>query len=311
MAIPQVPKAPEPLRPSPPSASMLDYLKAAFLFRWNLLAFLGGTAAAAIAAPDVLLPLVAAGEVAYLAGLISFPKFRAAIDARVAGDSTTAAGVVPPPLPQPSPLVPMLRSLPPEARKRFERLHERSKDMGTIAAGVRGTAGIQSTSEGSRAPGLDRLLWLFLRLLVSKAALDRFLQAINQQDIATSLEHLRTSLANAQNDGDERVTRSLQDSIAMAELRLDNYNRAQKNAQFVVVELDRIEHKIQALSEMSVNSQDPDFLSSQVDSAAESMRQTEKAMSELQHLTGVSEAQQAEPPAILESDLREVLTHDA
>ena len=54
---------------------------------------------------------------------------------------------------------------------------------------------------------------------------------------------------------------------------------------------------------MAVNRQDPDFLSSQVDSAAESMRQTEKAVSELQHLTGLAD-QLEEPPAILETDLR-------
>ena len=74
----------------------------------------------------------------------------------------------------------------------------------------------------------------------------------------------------------------------MGELRLDNYGRAKKNAEFVTIELDRIEGKIQALAEMAVNRQDPDFLSSQVDSAAESMRQTEKAVSELQHLTGLA-----------------------
>jgi hypothetical protein len=96
----------------------------------------------------------------------------------------------------------------------------------------------------------------------------------------------------------------------MAELRLDNYQRANENSQFVSIELDRIEHKIQALAEMAVNRQDPDFLSSQVDSAAESMRQTEKAISELQHLTGMAD-QLEEPPAILESNLREVLRHDA
>jgi len=76
------------------------------------------------------------------------------------------------------------------------------------------------------------------------------------------------------------------------------------------IELDRIEGKIQALAEMAVNRQDPDFLSSQVDSAAESMRQTEKAVSELQHLTGLADELQ-EPPAILESDLRQLLRHDA
>jgi hypothetical protein len=47
-----------------------------------------------------------------------------------------------------------------------------------------------------------------------------------------------------------------------------------------------------------------------VDSAAESMRQTEKAVSELQHLTGLAD-QLEEPPAILETDLREVLRNDA
>ena len=107
-----------------------------------------------------------------------------------------------------------------------------------------------------------------------------------------------------------RIVRSLQDSIASAELRLDNFGKAKKNDEFVTVELDRIEGKIQALAEMSVNRQDPDFLSSQVDSAAESMRQTEKAVSELQHLTGLGD-QLEEPPAILESDLRQVLRHDA
>ncbi len=78
----------------------------------------------------------------------------------------------------------------------------------------------------------------------------------------------------------------------------------------MTIELDRIEGKIQALAEMAVNRQDPDFLSSQVDSAAESMRQTEKAVSELQHLTGLADELQ-EPPPILASDLREVLRHEA
>jgi hypothetical protein len=96
----------------------------------------------------------------------------------------------------------------------------------------------------------------------------------------------------------------------MGELRLDNFGRAKKNAQFVTLELDRLEGKIQTLAEMAVNRQDPDFLSSQVDSAAESMRQTEKAVSELQHLTGLAD-QLEEPPPIMETDLREVLRHDA
>ncbi len=305
-------RPPDPLPPNVPtqSAGTKDYLKEAFFFRWNLLFFLGGTAAAALTplAP-VLLPLVGAGELAYLAGLISVPRFRAAIDAKMhaqrAGEPAEAPAV-----PAVS-LMTMLKGLPTDARTRFERLHARCLEMRGIAAGVRGAAGSQAgAAEEIRTPGLDRLLWLFLRLLMSKTALDRFLKTMDGQEIAGRLEELRKNLAAAQASGDERVVRSLQDSIAMGELRLDNFGKAQKNADFVAVELDRIEGKIQALAEMAVNRQDPDFLSSQVDSAAESMRQTEKAVSELQHLTGLGE-QLEEPPAILDTDLRGMVRNDA
>ena len=317
----------DPARNAPRRAGMPDYLKEAFLFRWNLLFLLGGTAAAALTPlAAVLLPLVAAGELTYLTGLVSIPRFRSAIDAKVhaAGKSAAAGGAAAEP-PAVS-LVTMLTGLPADARTRFEKLHARCLEMRAIAAGVRGAAGDQgSSAEEIRTPGLDRLLWLFLRLLLSKTALDRFLQTMNQQEIAKRLEDLRKTLATAQTPSaqtpsaqtpsslggsDDRIVKSLQDSIAMGELRLDNYGRAKKNAEFVTIELDRIEGKIQALAEMAVNRQDPDFLSSQVDSAADSMRQTEKAVSELQHLTGLAD-QLEEPPAILEADLREVLRHGA
>ena len=308
MAVPAPPPPPPPSN-APTGAGLGDYLKEAFLFRWNLLFLLGGGAAAVMTplAP-VLLPLVAAGELTYLASLISVPRFRAAIDSKV--HAATTGDPVAKAAPQVS-LVTMLAGLPRESRARFERLHTRCVEMRGIAAGVRGAAGDSgSSAEEIRTPGLDRLLWLFLRLLLSRAALDRFLQSIDDHDLSTRLEDLKKSLATAQAGGDERIVRSLQDSLAMAELRLDNFGRAKKNADFVSVELDRIEGKIQALAEMAVNRQDPDFLSNQVDSAAESMRQTEKAVSELQHLTGLAD-QLEEPPAILETDLREVLRNDA
>jgi hypothetical protein len=303
----------DPQDPSraPQEAGMGQYMREAFLFRWNLLLFAGGAAAAALTplAP-VLLPLVAAGELAYLAGLVSIPRFRAAIDAKVHAKRTAAAPDEGSAAPAPS-LLQMLSGLPPEARKRFERLHARCVEMRGIAAGVRGASTDRAAaSEEMRTPGLDRLLWLFLRLLVSKTALDRFLQTMSETEITTRLADLHKSLETAQAGGDERIVRSLQDSIAMGELRLYNFGRAKKNADFVSIELDRIEGKIQTLAEMAVNRQDPDFLSSQVDSAAESMRQTEKAVSELQHLTGLAD-QLEEPPPIMETDLRGALREHA
>jgi hypothetical protein len=290
--------------PDARNARLGRYLAEAFLFRWNLLLFLGGMAAASLTPlSDVLIPLVGAGELAYLAGLTSIPKFRAAIDAKVYGEQKGPLTTTTVPAPT---LASMLGGLAPDTRNRFERLHARCREMRGIAAGVRGASGDQSSSDSMATPGLDRLLWLFLRLLVSKTALDRFLKTMNEPEMTARLDGLRKSLETAQKANDERVTKSLQDSVAMGELRLDNFQRAKKNAEFVSLELDRIEGKIQALAEMAVNRQDPDFLSGQADAAAESMRQTEKAVSELQHLTGLGE-QLEEPPPILESDLRQVL----
>lgn len=285
-------------------AGLSRYLAEAFLFRWNLLFLLGGSAAALITGyADVLIPLIGAGELTYLAGLTSIPKFRAAIDAKVYGE---AKGPLKQEIVPAQTLGSLLSGLTPDARSRFQSLHARCREMRGIAAGVRGATGDQSSSDNMSTPGLDRLLWLFLRLLVSKTALDRFLKTMNEPEMTAKAGDLRKALDTAQKANDERVTKSLQDSLAMAELRLDNFNRARKNAEFVTIELDRIEGKIQALAEMAVNRQDPDFLSGQADAAAESMRQTEKAVSELQHLTGLGE-QLEEPPPILESDLRQVL----
>src|SRR5262245_29392964 len=158
---------------------MADYLKEAFLFRWNLLFLIGGAAAAALTPmPQVLLPLVAAGELTYLTGLVSIPRFRAAIDAKVHAASGAASGSDSPSQPA-VPLVVMLAGLPADARTRFQRLHERCLELRSIAAGVRGAAGDQGGSaEGIRKPGLDRLMWVVLRVLVSMVALNRLLLSV-------------------------------------------------------------------------------------------------------------------------------------
>ena len=74
------------------SAGLREYLKRGFLYRWNLLLFAGGVGAALLSPwPDAVLPLVAAAEAVYLGGLISFPKFRDAIDAQIYQESAAAA----------------------------------------------------------------------------------------------------------------------------------------------------------------------------------------------------------------------------
>src|SRR5262245_56035416 len=102
------------------------YIKTAFLNRWNLLAFSGGMAAAAISGPGFLVvaPLVLAAEVAYLGLLGTHPRFQAYVD-RISADvqrkekSATSQQT----------LKEILRSLPGPALSRFEKLRGQCLDL--------------------------------------------------------------------------------------------------------------------------------------------------------------------------------------
>ncbi|MCX6604619.1 MAG: hypothetical protein NTV52_13595 [Acidobacteria bacterium] len=283
---------------APLSVGIAEYAKRAFLYRWNLLAFLGASAVAIMSPfPDAVLPLVAAAELVYLAGLVSNNRFRQAIDAEVhqANTQQTAATT------QRS-LQDVVAGFPFEARTRFEQLRARCLEMRAIAQGVRGRQ--QPAGEDSNTQALDRMLWVFLRLLTSQQYLQRFLEKTNEIEIRNRMKEAEAKLGS-QGSTDERIKRSLEDSLLVQQQRLDNYQKAKLNLDYVRVELDRIEAKIQAITEAAVNRQDPDFLTSQIDSVSESMQSTEKAIDELQQLTGIVDEMQA-PPVILEADLGQV-----
>jgi hypothetical protein len=283
-----------------------DYLKAAFLWRWNLLFFFGGLAFSAMSPwPDALLPIVGAMELAYLTGLTAMPRFRTAVDAKLASDAR-GSGSRSAAAPQDS-LQRMLDSLPPVSLKRFLALRQRCFEMRDISSGVQGRAASRGASDADsiRTPALDKLLFLFLKLLMSQAGLDRFLRSTSEPELTTRLNNVQTRLAAAQEANDERVVRSLQDSLADAQLRLDNFQKSARDSEFVAVELDRIETKINALIEMGVSRQDPDLFSTQVTAAAESMQQTEDAVMHLQSLSGLAD-QLSDPPAILNANLNRI-----
>ena len=199
-------------------------------------------------------------------------------------------------------LAQIVSSLPADSRQRFETLRSRCLEMKSIARGVSGQPA--SPSEDLSTPALDRLLWIFLRLLVSQNWLDKFLRSTNANEIRARIEETKAKIAAA-GVQEERVKHSLEDSVAAQELRLENYTKASENAEFVRLELDRIEAKIQALVESSVNRQDPDAWSSQIEGVAASVKSTEAAIRELQQITGVVDQMQ-EPPAILDADWRKV-----
>lgn len=279
------------------------YLKTAFLHHWNLLVFLGSSGFALLSGhPDVALPLVLAGEVTYLGLLASHPKFQKYVDAQ---DAKALRGQVTE-VTQDS-LNRILRSLPRPVLERFEALRKQCQELRQIADELKHPTvlNLEQPLEKSQVAGLDRLLWIYLRLLYTQFALGRFLAKTQESDIQKDLARLQQQLAKLPTDpasaASEQIRKTLQDNIATCQGRLANLQKARDNYQLIEAQLDQLENKTRSLCELAVNRQEPQVISGQVDQVAASMLQTEQTMNELQFATGL-EALSEETPALLDAE---------
>ena len=145
-------------------------------------------------------------------------------------------------------------------------------------------------------------MWIHLRLLYTQYALAQFLQKTRADQIQQDIDKLEKQIAQLPADDKDprrqRVRAALQDNLETSRSRLANLNKARENYQLIGLEIDRLENKIRSLSEMAVNRQEPEFISSEVDHVASSMVDTERTMNELQFATGLTAADN-EPPELL------------
>ncbi|MEO6526605.1 MAG: hypothetical protein ABIP93_08275 [Gemmatimonadaceae bacterium] len=265
-----------PDRP-PQRAGLSAYLKTAFLYHWNVGLLAVGVVASLLTWPDAMLPLVGALEVMYLGGVVGIPKFRGAIDAQ-----RHAAGKPAPEKTTGPSLDQLVGDLDISARSRFATLKQRCLLMQGIAEDLRSSGSVGDVAGSMRVNGLNQLLWGFLRLLHHQSALEKLLESMDGDNIARKVKEVTDGLEKAKLAGDDRITRSYEERLATANARVEHFERSRKDLLFVTAELDRIEDKIQALSEMAVNQADPNALSVQIDATAESMQATESRLSEFQ-----------------------------
>jgi chemotaxis protein histidine kinase CheA len=276
--------------------SLVKYLRSAFTNQWNMLAFLGSLGFAALSgAGDVAVPLVMAAEVAYLGLLGTHSKFQSYVDAQAAkrarDESSAAADQA---------LKQILAALPRESVARFKQLRDRCLELRQLSTQL--TAADREpigNFDRLRAAGLDRLLWIYLRLLYTEFSLGQFLRRTDHHAIEAEMAETQqrlAPLANAAADSrEERIRKSLEDNLKTCRDRLANYQTARDNFELVRLEIDRLENKIQALSELAINRQEPDLVSGQVDEVAGSMLNAERTMNDLRFATGLRASDDAVP----------------
>ena len=252
--------------------------------------------------------LLLAGEISYLSLLAPHPKFQKAVDAQDAkGRRQDGAEAVQ------STANRILAELPKPLVRRFEDLRSQCAELRQISARMRepDQAGDPPPLDDVQLASLDRLLWMYVRLLYTHYALSQFLQKTSATEIQTNINLLEERLKNMSansvsndrqeriyDDRQQRIQKVVEDNLQTSRSRLANYRKAQENHELMGLEIDRLENTIRSLSELAVNRQEPNFISGQINQVAASMVQTEKTMGELQFVTGLRAADD-DVPSIL------------
>lgn len=285
--------------------TLTRYLKAAFTNHWNLLALFGSLGFAVLSgAGDVVVPFILAAEAAYLGLLGTHTKFQSYVDAQTAKAARTHSSAT-----ADHTLKEILASLPRESVQRFKQLRDRCLELRELALKLKQA----DTSDGGhleqfQVAGLDRLLWIYLRLLFTEYALGEFLKRTERRGIEAEIklldERLQPLKSAPPGSPQEKMLATLQDNLRTCQSRLANYDKARGNFELVRAEIDRLENKIKSLAELAINRQEPDFISGQVDQVAASMLDAERTMNDLQFATGLTSDEAV--PSLMERPARRV-----
>jgi hypothetical protein len=264
---------------------LAKYIKKAFLFHWNLLAFAGGMGFALISGhPDVFLPLVLAGEAGYLGFIGTHPRFQRHVDAQEHKAARAQANA--------EAVVRLMRALPPAQLRRFQALKERCLSVRQIAEQLRapdGEAPLRSLDELQLAD-LDRLLWIYLRTLYTQHMLERFFQSTSVEEIQSEIKRLEERIRRLDKEPESanrtRIRQSLQGNLETGKSRLANLEKARENYDLLQAEIENLETKIQSITELAINRSDAEAITGQVEQITQGLVRTEQTINDLGFATG-------------------------
>jgi hypothetical protein len=143
---------------------------------------------------------------------------------------------------------------------------------------VLGMGGLDEGKVGDfRAGNLNQLLWLFLRLLASREAIQDTLARVDRRQLETGIESLKTRVSGV-GDPEGALARSLKATLEIQEKRLANLETATNNLAVIDAELERIEQQVRLVREESAVSGSPEALSARLDSVSATLSETSKWM---------------------------------
>lgn len=258
-----------------------DYVKAAFarghrvpgmgrmpLNQMGLLAF----AVLGVANPGFWF-LGAAAELAYLGTLSSNPRFQRLVQGERLEKRQQSVDTQ---------VRRNLAALDPESHDRYRRLHHECRQILGLAP-ARNERELGSLSD-MRAGGLNQLLSLFQRLLMSRRVISTNLSTLDAEALEADVARLAERLKEA--GPDTPLARSLQATHDIQTKRLANLARAKESLVVIDAELTRIEQQVRLIREETAVSGGPEVLSARLDAVTATLDETSKWMDQNAEILG-------------------------
>jgi hypothetical protein len=276
----------------------LDYMKTAFLNHYNLLlygtgivfAFLSGSILGGVAFFTAL-------ELIYLTAMSSNPRFQRMVDAVFSKERERAAKEE-----SDRRLLPVYNSLSVADRNRFDAICGKCKALqkGVLMGDSEGMTDITD----AQASDVNRLLWIFLKILVARKTVSNFVTSVSESDLQKEVKKQEARLKGlgSENPNEGSLAKqkglAIQDMLHTANKRLDNLVTTRGNIEIFDLRLEQIESKLNALSEAALNRHDSSSIATSIDSIARDVEISEGTINELKDATGIT-LKFEEAPAIM------------
>jgi hypothetical protein len=183
-----------------------------------------------------------------------------------------------------------------EAQSRYRALEKRCRAILDEEGAEAVPSGVEVQGEG-----LGKLLWLYLRLLLTRQAIDRVIvQSAVSGEEGSRLEERIRGLERQLAAGvpGEELRRSLTGQIEILKQRLEKRTEAREKLEFLDAELTRLQEQVELIREQAVLSTDPRLVSERIDRITATLDGTSQWIREQQQIYGAAEDLLAEPPPL-------------
>jgi hypothetical protein len=150
----------------------------------------------------------------------------------------------------------------------------------------------------TQAEGLGKLLYVYLKLLLTRAMILRVLEGASGKSIDVRITEVQQQLKGA---GTPELQKSLGDQLEILSERKKRHGEAWDKLQFIEAELTRIEEQVELIREGMVVAADAGGLSRKIDTVGDTLGATTQWIRQQQELLGQTEDLLGDtPPVALE-----------